>query len=209
MIQREDFWDTIAKNVAVFREDVVEMRKGSIVLETGSEVPTDAHFCGTGWDPNYPFLTNGRMVAPGLPHAVEDDLHTAARWKMLLEAADKQVIARFPQLAEPPLHFERPRNITSTRLYRGMVPLCDKPIVFLGDVYLSNAFCTAEAQAIWATAYLDGNYQVPPQAEAEKDIAYMAAFSNRRYPSHGQRGTYFHVDLIGYTDRLLQDVGLV
>ena len=37
----------------------------------------------------------------------------------------------------------------------------------------------------------------------------MTTFSKRRYPSHGATGNYFHMDLVGYTDKLMKDVGLV
>ncbi|KAI4124944.1 MAG: hypothetical protein LQ338_004549 [Usnochroma carphineum] len=209
MIQRDDFWDTIAKNVSVFRENISELRDHSILLENGSEVPADTLFCGTGWDPHYPFLSKAQTVRFGLPHAAEDDnLPTLEEWNALLEAADKQVAARFPQLAEPPAFFERGLNIKPIRLYNCMVPLSDNSILFLGNIYLSNAFRTAEAQAVWATAYLDNNVALPPSEQAKQDIAYMAAFSKRRYPSHGKTGNYFHMDLVGYTDKLLRDVGL-
>ncbi|KAL8783069.1 MAG: hypothetical protein Q9213_004881 [Squamulea squamosa] len=210
MIQHDDFWDIIAKNVSVFRHNVLELRERCIVLENQSQVPADALFCGTGWDAQYPFLSQEQIVEFGLPHASEDDSpDVAKKWASLLQAADDEVVARFPQLADPPAFFKRPQNTTATRLYRCVAPLSDDSILFLGDVYLSNAFRTAEAQAIWATAYLDGNVVLPVQEKAERDIAYMAAFSKRRYPSHGASGNYFHMDLIGYSDRLLADVGLV
>ena len=37
----------------------------------------------------------------------------------------------------------------------------------------------------------------------------MAAFSRRRYPSRGATGTFFHFDVVGYTDKLMRDIGLV
>lgn len=42
-----------------------------------------------------------------------------------------------------------------------------------------------------------------------REVAYMSAFSKRRYPSHSAMGNYFHLDLVGYTDKLMADVGLV
>ncbi|KAL8637399.1 MAG: hypothetical protein Q9228_005323 [Teloschistes exilis] len=210
MIQHEDFWDTIAKNVSVFRHNILHLRERCIVLDDESEVPADALFCGTGWNPEYPFLSKGQTVDLGLPHANEDDPPDVARkWESLLKAADDEVIARFPQLADPPPFYKRRQNSTATRLYNCVAPLSDDSILFLGNVYLSNAFRTAEAQAIWATAYFDGNVVLPTREKSERDIAYMAAFSKRRYPSHGATGNYFHMDLVGYSDRLLQDVGLV
>lgn len=210
MIQHEDFWDTIAKNVSVYRSDIRTMRPDSIVLQDGSEIQSDVLFCGTGWSRHYPFFAKEQAVKFGLPHAPEgDDNEESSKWETLLKAADQQVIAQFPQLAHPPPYFEHPTKTTATRLYNCIAPLGDSTIAFLGDIYLSNSFRTAEAQAIWATAYFDGRVKLPPREEAEKEIAYMAAFSKRRYPSHGATGNYFHMDLVGYTDKLMKDVELV
>lgn len=37
----------------------------------------------------------------------------------------------------------------------------------------------------------------------------MNAFFRRRYPSHEAAGNYFHFDLVGYTDKLMADIGLM
>lgn len=66
----------------------------------------------------------------------------------------------------------------------------------------------AEAQAIWATAYFDGNVKMPSLEQAQREVAYMNAFSRRRYPSHGAAGDYLFFELIWYTDKLLEEVGL-
>ncbi|PQE21196.1 hypothetical protein CJF31_00012137 [Rutstroemia sp. NJR-2017a BVV2] len=97
---------------------------------------------------------------------------------------------------------------TSKILYNGIAPLNDGSIVFVGHVVLSNAFRSADAQAIWLTAYFDGNAKIPSSEQATKEIAYAKAFSKRRYPAHGATGNYFHLDLVGYTDKLMADVGL-
>ena len=210
MIQRDDFWDTIAKNVAVQRESIVEMRERSVLLGNGAEVASDVVFCGTGWNTQYAFLTKEQRVQLGLPYAKEDDPpEVAQKWDTLLQAADDDILARFPLLTNPPPYFKRPQATTATRLYNCIAPLTDDSIVFLGAAYLPNAFRAAEAQAIWATARLDGNFKLPPQQQAEREVAYMAAFSRRRYPSHGVAGNYFNMDLVGYTDKLVQDLGLV
>jgi len=209
MIQHEDFWDTIAKNVHAYRSDIQTMESKVIILEDGSKVPADILFCGTGWSQNYPFLTQEQVVSFGLPHLPEDDPEPVSNaWASLSEAADRQVLLEFPKLANPPEHYTVARNITPSRLYNGIAPLDDDSIVFVGHVILSNAFRPAEAQAIWVTAYLDSKIRLPARDEAMKEVAYVNAFSKRRYPAHGATGNYFHLDLVGYTDKLLADVGL-
>jgi dimethylaniline monooxygenase (N-oxide forming) len=49
---------------------------------------------------------------------------------------------------------------------------------------------------------------LPPLEQAQQEIAYMNAFSRRRYPTRGTRGDYFFFELIWYTDKLMADVGL-
>ena len=209
MIQHEDFWDTIAKNVSIYRSDIHSMKSKAILLDDGSQISADALFCGTGWTKNYPFLSQKLVVDLGLPHALEEDrANESEKWSALLAAADKQVLERFPQLANPPPYFHHSNKTTTLRLYNCMAPLTDDSIVFLGNIQLSNSFRTAEAQATWATAYFDGVVKLPELEQAEKEVAYMNAFSRRRYPSHGSMGDYFHFDLVGYTDKLLNDVGV-
>ena len=209
MIQHEDFWETIAKNVAIHRSNIRTMQPRSILLEDASEVPSDVLFCGTGWVQHYPFLSKEQVVKFGLPHdPTEDNKEEAQKWNALLDAADKQVLTQFPVLANPPPHFNPPAKSTGTRLYNGITPLNDDSIAFVGLILLSNSFRNAEAQAIWMTAYLDKNLRLPEPEQAEKEVAYMNAFSKRRYPSHGVTGAYFHFDLVGYTDKLMRDIGL-
>ena len=157
------------------------MRPNTIVLQGGSEIKSDVLFCGTGWSRHYPFFAKEQVIEFGLPHAFEEDSNEASNWGTLLKAADQQVIKQFPQLANPPPYFQRPTTTTATRLYNCIAPLRDDTIAFLGDIYLSNSFRTAEAQAIWVTAYFDGNIKLPPQEEAEKEIAYMTTFSRRNW----------------------------
>lgn len=209
MIQHDDFWDTIARNVSIHRSDIRTMQAKSILLENGSEISSDVLFCGTGWSQHYPFLSKEQVVEYGLPHDPEDDNEEEAeKWNALIDAADKQVLKQFPALANPPPDFKRPPKSTGTRLYNGITPQNDDSIAFVGHVLLSNSFRNAEAQAIWTTAYFDENLRLPETEQAEKEIAYMNAFSKRRYPSHGATGAFFHFDLVGYTDKLMRDIGL-
>ena len=94
-------------------------------------------------------------------------------------------------------------------MYNCIAPINDDSVAFAGHIYLSNAFRPAEAQAIWITAYFDHKVKLPPQEELEKEVAYMTAFSKRRYPSRGATGNYFHYEVVNYTDKLFRDVGLV
>ena len=95
-----------------------------------------------------------------------------------------------------------------TRLYNGIAPLNDDSIAFLGHILLSNSFRNSEAQAIWTTAFFDKRMVLPETEQAEREVAYMNAFSRRKYPSRGATGAFFHFDFVGYTDKLMRDIGL-
>ena len=183
----------------------------SIVLDDGREVPTDLLLCGTGWNAAYPFFSSQQAYELGLPHdSYQDSKDEAKTWTDLMEAADQVIMKQYPILAHPPPGC-KPRNgtnLTPARLYNGIASLADSSIVFLGRARLSNNFRGAEAQAIWATAYWDGHVKLPPFKKAQREVAYMNAFSRRRYPSRGVDGVNFHTDLIWYTDRLISEAGL-
>ena len=137
-------------------------------------------------------------------------MEEAKTWGALLQAADRRIISDFPFLEQSPA-YQRSFSSTTTsssRLYNCIAPLNDSSIVFLGRGHLSNSFRVAEAQAIWATAYFDGSISLPPPKQAERQVAYMSAFSKRRYPSRGSAGDFFFYESTWYTDRLIEEVGL-
>ena len=185
------------------------MKRHTILLDDGSEILADAVLCGTGWKTHYPFFSKEDAHSLGLPHSPEEDSSEETKlWSSLLESADQQVLTRFPLLKYPPAHKKTEVETTTLRLYNCMVPLEDDSIVFLGRAHLSNSFRAAEAQAIWATAFFDGSITLPPLDQARQEVAYMNAFSRRRYPSHGAAGDNLFFELIWYTDKLMDEVGL-
>ena len=209
LVQHEDFWDTLAQNVHVYRNDISSLKPHSIILDDGSEIAADVLLCGTGWKSTYPFFSKEQAYSLGLPHPPDEDSPEHAKlWNSLLESADRQVLANFPILRNPPPHKKPEASTTTARLYNCIAPLEDPSVVMLGRAHVSNSFRVAEAQAIWATAYFDGNVKMPSLEQAQREVAYMNAFSRRRYPSHGAAGDYLFFELIWYTDKLLEDVGL-
>ncbi len=211
MIQHADFWDLVSQKVNVYRNDLSATTSKSIVLDDGREVPTDLLLCGTGWDTTYPFLSSKHVRELGLPHdPCKDSEEERQSWDDLMDAADRQILKQYPILARPPPNCKpvSGASLTPARLYHGIACLTDTSIVFLGRARLSNNFRGAEAQAIWATAYWDEHVTIPPFKQAQREVAYMNAFSRRRYPSRGVDGLNFHTDLVWYTDTLLCEAGL-
>ena len=61
---------------------------------------------------------------------------------------------------------------------------------------------------MWMAAYLDGKIDVPSESEMRERVAEMVAWNRRRYLNNGATGIYLHYDMVGYTDRLLAELGI-
>lgn len=206
MAQQPDFWETIAEGVDVYRSDINAVDSHGIELKGGSLVPADAILCGTGFDRSFSLFGEPSAADLGLPVPLEPDTKHPTNWLQLEKEADDAIVQRFPGLANPPPR--RKSTTTPYRLYNLIASLTDDSVVFLGFLGVLNAFYTAECQAIWATAYLDKKLHLPSLDERVKDTACVNAFSKRRYPFLGQDGAGINYDMVGYCDRLLQQVGL-
>lgn len=177
-------------------------------MKNGQEVFSDALLFGTGWTPSLGFFDKDLLVKLDLPYSLENDpIEKADKWRELEKYADQRVLKHFPMLANPPKHYHKPMSTTPYRLYNGIAPLHDDSIVFLNHVVVGNKFRAAEVQAIWATAYLDKKLSLPSVQEMEADIALVTAWSRRRYLSNGEWGNCMTFETIGYTDKLLEELG--
>ena len=216
--QREDFWEVVAEKVDVYRRNVECIDGDKVVLapKAGSEekalrLPLDVLVYGTGWSPESSIFPPNQAVAMGLAVPVDQADPTLMRkWDDLEKSADSAIISQFPMLAHPPPHHHKTPSTTPFRLYKAMVPPFDTlppSIVFLGKMVVGNNFRVAEAQALWATAYLDGHIKCNPE-DMHRDIARTVAWCRRRYLNKGQLGSYFFFDVLDYTDMLLAQLGL-
>ncbi|KAI4112581.1 MAG: hypothetical protein LQ345_006296 [Seirophora villosa] len=196
-------------NVQVIHEDVDGLEKDLMRLKDGQEIPADAILCGTGWVPSLNFFDHDQLAKLGLPQPNGTyPAEEAAMWRALEQDADRAVLDRFPILANPPKHYREPVKHTPYRLYNSIAPLQDDSIVFVGHVMIANYFHLAECQAIWATAYLDGNIKLPSLEERRKTVALFVAWCRRRYLSNGDRGHWLVFEQRTYTDRLFDQLGL-
>lgn len=209
LINRPDFWDTIAQNVQVYHADIEELQKGTIRLKNGRNVPADAILCGTGWIPSLSFFDQDMLAELGIPQPLKKyPPEEAEIWDALEKDADRTVLERFPVLADPPKHHHTPVTHTPYRLYSNIAPLRDNSIAFVGHVLVANYFRVAECQAMWVTAFLDGKVRLPPLEQRQKDVALFVAWCRRRYLSNGDRGHWMSADQTGYTDSLFRQLGL-
>lgn len=199
----------------VYREDVVRVTPSGISLQTSEVEDVDAIVCATGWRPSYePFFDIPLAIELGLSISTKNtstDSINSAHWKAEDQAAEAEIARRFPRLQDPPHHYSKATDLSPFRLYRNMLPTNpDKHpgILFLGHIAVGNNFRAAEVQALWAVAYLSGMLTLPTQAEMERDVALTLAWCRKRYLTKGYLGHWLYYDLVPYTDRLLEDVGL-
>ncbi|CAK7210049.1 hypothetical protein SBRCBS47491_000639 [Sporothrix bragantina] len=210
--QREDFFDTIAENVKIIRQDIARMDADGVVLVDGTRIVVDTVIYGTGWQQTPRHYDPQTALSLGLP--VPCSLGPAAtvdrdKWETLEAAADKVVLARFPILADPPSFFKKVPRMTPYRLYQSIVPIHDSSIVFLGRISVINAWRVAEVQSLWAVAALDGRvHAMHSTAAMEKEVAETVVWCRRRYLNKGQLANWFLWDCVSYTDRLLEELGL-
>ena len=212
--QRPDYWDTIATQVHVYRQDVSRLTEHSIILQEEELENVDAIICATGWRPSYETFFDDDL-AEDLGLSVPTKSTTKhienAHWESAERAAEAEIAQLFPRLQYPPSYNVKPAKHTPFRLYRNMVPTNTKShpgLIFLGHIMVGNNFRAAEVQALWAVAYLSGMMNLPAQAEIDKGVALALAWCRRRYLSKGLLGHWLYYDLVPYTDTLLDDIGL-
>ncbi|KAF2453310.1 putative dimethylaniline monooxygenase [Lineolata rhizophorae] len=208
--QRPDFFDTIANNVHVFREDIERLSTDAIILADGTELDTDALIYATGWKQSHPYIDDTLASDLGLPVSLEWDSrpNSTQRWDKLDKEAESTILQRFPVLAEPPTVYPWRQTTTPYRLHRTILPIHDHSIAFIGRVMMGNHFRNAEAQSLWAVAALDGALELPSTEDMERDVAKTVSWCRKRYLSRGELGNWFYWDLIPYTDMLLEDLHL-
>jgi len=211
-LNQKDFFETVARQVHIYCGDIQGLEKNIVRLNNGEEIQADALLCGTGWVPSLQFFTKKQCQTLGLPYLrSEESPESHNHWNELEGEADVKVVKKFPQLASPPPHYQRPDTHTPYRLYQQIAPLSDssdRSIVFIGHLEVGSYFPAVQCQAIWATGYFDGNIILPSLGEREKEVALFTTWCRRRYLSRGTGGNNATFELVGYTDLLLGQLGL-
>ena len=219
MDTQPDFLPTIAQKVHIYRQSVDSLSNKSIILtpkNNGSKdkptvIQADVLVYCTGWSSTSSIFSPEQALSYGLSMPVTKiDQKIEAEWKVLEDLADDKVLSRFPHLGLPPRYRKIDPINTPFRLFNAMVPPTDAQshsIVFLGKMVVGNNFRTAEAQALWAVAYLDGNITKSKTA-MEESVAMTVAWDRRRYLNKGNLGSWFYFDVVAYADMLLEELGL-
>ncbi|KAH7034522.1 uncharacterized protein B0I36DRAFT_239935 [Microdochium trichocladiopsis] len=216
--QRDDFFDTIATKVRVYRDDITEVEPNAVVLSDGTRIETDAMVFGTGWRQAPSHYDAQTALDLGLPVPIAGTAGSVERqrWDAADKEAEKRVLQRFPILADPPRYNKRTASMTPYRLYRCILPIQDPSIVSLGRVNIINGWRVAEVQSLWAVAALNGRLPAATATATNKeemqmrqDVADTAMWCARRYLDKGAMANWFLWDCVAYTDALLDDLGLV
>lgn len=211
-----DFFDYIRSGqVRVHIADVTHLSDKTIHLSTDEEVKADAFFCATGWKSRPPinFLPTGRISDLGVPFY-------SAKSDPLITEADSLILNTFPRLQNQPNVPKSSRSQTDTespnqpfQLYRFIAPpatMEKRNIAFAGMISTISTSICAQAQALWISAYFDGNLDRLPNAEQARWLTTLhARFGRWRYPcGYGARLPDFVFDAVPYLDMLLKDVGV-
>jgi dimethylaniline monooxygenase (N-oxide forming) len=214
-LHHSDFWDLVASRVIVQRASITHTGSHTLYLSNKCQITCDALLLGTGWTSSFTFFSETLKAELGLPHQLDHKSHKvedASMWNDLELEADSTVTARYPILAEPPRHHLRKIRTTPYRLYRGIAPIKDpsRSIVFINFLLAGNLIMNAEAQAMWAVAYLTSSNSLclPSIKTMQEEVALRVAWCKRRYLSTGQSGNFLGFDGILYTDLLLEDLGV-
>ena len=212
---------------------MVRLTKDGITLENNQVDQVDAIVYATGWRPSYEtFFDVDQAADLGLSVLTRNTLPEAkSKYQDGDNVAETEILQEFPALRDPPRNVSSMANsrFTPFRLYRYMVPTNPTKypgIVFLGHLAVGNNFRASEVQAMWAMAYLEKfpnplstakasppkirstPLSLPDQPKMEDEVARQVAWNRVRYLSKGQQGVWLYYDLVSYTDRLLEDLGL-
>jgi dimethylaniline monooxygenase (N-oxide forming) len=84
----------------------------------------------------------------------------------------------------------------------------DRSIAILGTPLVPNSYHTSVVQALYAIAAIEGTLQLPSSERMEREIAYTNSWCRHRYPVHGYKDNVLEFEMVGFTDRLLEELGL-
>ncbi|KAJ5825185.1 hypothetical protein N7474_002323 [Penicillium riverlandense] len=180
-----DFFELIKNGtIKVHIADLDRLSDHTVHLSTGETLPTTALICSTGWrsTPNLQFLPEGIDRELGFPWSTDPLGDT------LVQAADEEILRRFPRLRDQPRPNPQFRPLDDQaeaavphpfRLARFMVPLAllkERSLAFMGVTMNFNTTLVAQTQALWIAAYFGG--QLTPAAVERCPPALCATMSD-------------------------------
>lgn len=222
--------------VDVHISDIDHASSRTIHLSSGVDIADlDGFVLCTGWQymPPIKFLPEGIDQDLGIPYSAPSSIDTEAIVDPIVERADREILARFPRLADQPVINsdlvvlkEKGRDANHPfRLYRYIAPPTLKfgrSIAFGGMYHSINTCQAAEIHALWSVAYLTNRMNLDKKTSeqrakstttVEEDLFWDATLAARwsKWRTPGGDGAQFPdlvFDNLSYFDALVQDLGL-
>ncbi|PSK53785.1 hypothetical protein B9Z65_7591 [Elsinoe australis] len=197
--------------IRVHIANVASLSQRTVHLSTGASLPSDVLIAATGWKktPSLKFLDFSLSPLPASSPPSALDALTAR--------ADKEILASFPALSHQPALNFKPDESSPLQLHRFLVPiqhLGARNIAFAGAVSTVSTSICAAVQALWISAFFDGQLRRDVAPGGEERAAYEAVRNSRwgrwRYPcGYGASVPDLAFDCLPYFDLLVGDLGLV
>jgi hypothetical protein len=215
-----DFFELVRNGkIRIHVADIARLSHHAVHLSNGETLESDVLICGTGWKdtPQLNFVTKKELGLPG---------HISASAKDYIPKADCEILQTCPKLQNQPAprHFKPMTEDKTTntrepyRLYRFMVPPAfveSRTLAFAGAYRSPATTIIAQTQAIWITAFLDGQLPALQSLDdaATERIMYETVlhtqFGKWRYSrGFGARFPELWFDSLPYVDLMLKDVGI-
>ena len=207
-----DFFGLIRQGlVHVHIADIEVLSENTVHLSDGKDIEADLLICATGWKmtPTISFLPSNISDKMGVSVAKPTD--------PTVQAADAEIMKRWPLLKDQPPaepNALKEREQPSWALYRGLVPpafLQSRNLAYCGMGATLRGMLTAQTQALWITALLDGKLSItlPSEEEASWDAMLQNRFFRWRAPNgHGSKCPDMIFEMMPYIDTLMRDLGL-
>jgi dimethylaniline monooxygenase (N-oxide forming) len=212
-----DFWKTMHEgDLTVHRDEIDSLTDKDLVhLKSGNTLRTDMIISCSGYEKPYRPFGEDLRIELGLTYGKDDEL----KWAKLDAQGEAVVDQKFPILKQitpastgPAFHDSNLLHGPS-RHYRRLVPLSqavrdDRTILFPGMVHSVFTPLIAEAQALWGSAYLLGQLNIPNEEEMQLEIATFNAWTRKRYLAQGEKHAYAIFDFLSVSsdsDSLLSE----
>jgi cation diffusion facilitator CzcD-associated flavoprotein CzcO len=215
-----DFFELVRSGrIRVHVADISHLTDHAIHLTNGHALDADVLICGTGWKdaPQLDFVTDRELGLPG---------RFSTFSKQHIPRAEFEIFQNCPKLQHQPAsrHIKLMTNDKAEttpepyRLYRFMVPPAfveSRTLAFAGAYRSPATTIIAQTQALWITAFFDG--QLPALRNLDRaghesvmyETVLHTQFGKWRYSrGFGARFPELWFDCLPYVDLMLKDVGV-
>ena len=191
--------------IRVHTANITLLSPKKVHLSTGRVLNADALICATGWRKTPGFKFSNWDIKPRRLMAEMTDL---------LDAANAEILTRFPMLSSQPLLRAQVQKSDPLLLYRFMIPPSlweDRSLAFAGMVSSVSTSTCASLQGLWISAYFDDKLDRTPfdDADAVREAVINSQWGKWRYPcGYGGEVADLAFDSLPYFDLLMRDLGL-